>query len=376
MKLEADNPTKVSLKDLTRCLIRCDIDQKRYYDERLEKRDSRQDNRALVAALLGIYSTEYRVFINEREKEDNNKRENGKKKHKQFSSFKEKGKEDSLGKGKAYQNDNPTSDRGNFRRPSNNNPLPTTMLVSEVPKLTREVPENFVVLNGTINNPRDPTRCKEVLICLDPCSSINIIPPKLVKELKINVKEKFTSVKVIGNEPTLRTITDKVSINIPLVVKGSHDKIAKPFTFTTSFNITEHFEHTILLGQNFLEKHRIYTSYDNHGKRTTKIVNQGRDRLDYPTKDNTCLITVNIRNSTNFKELVTTKGLQELLVKPAKNDSVVTRYTQSPGNQIGEISACVDYSEPELPESQGLLSGNPIKELLATDKISKPEIER
>jgi len=41
------------------------------------ERDCRQDNQALVAALLGIYSTEYRIFVKRIE-------ENGKKKHKQF----------------------------------------------------------------------------------------------------------------------------------------------------------------------------------------------------------------------------------------------------------------------------------------------------
>jgi len=53
MNQESDNPTKITLKDLTHCLIRYDIDQRRYYDEKLEKRDSRQDNRTLVSALLG-----------------------------------------------------------------------------------------------------------------------------------------------------------------------------------------------------------------------------------------------------------------------------------------------------------------------------------
>ena len=97
MKLEADNPTKIFLKDLTRCLIRCDIDQKRYHDERLEKRDSQQENRALVAALLGIYSTKYRIFVNEKEREDINRKENGKSRNKQFFPSKEKNKEDNQG---------------------------------------------------------------------------------------------------------------------------------------------------------------------------------------------------------------------------------------------------------------------------------------
>jgi len=64
--------------------------------------------------------------------------------------------------------------------------------------------------------------------------------------------QKFTSVKVIGNNPTLCTMTDKVSINIPLAVKDSHDKRTKSFIFTSCFNIAEHFEFTILLGQNFI----------------------------------------------------------------------------------------------------------------------------
>ena len=94
--------------------------------------------------LLGIYSTEYRIFVNEWEKEENGRKENGKLKHKRFPPYKEKSKEDTQGKGKIHLNDNHTSNKGNFRRPSRifssyNNPLPTTMLVSEVPKLTRVV---------------------------------------------------------------------------------------------------------------------------------------------------------------------------------------------------------------------------------------------
>jgi len=52
------------------------------------------------------------------------------------------------------------TDKINFKRPSrifsrNNNYLPFTMLLREVPNLTREVSENFVVLNGTVNNSID-----------------------------------------------------------------------------------------------------------------------------------------------------------------------------------------------------------------------------
>ncbi|KAL6631436.1 hypothetical protein U3516DRAFT_737545 [Neocallimastix sp. 'constans'] len=112
----------IALKDLTRCLIRCDIDQKRYYDEKQEKE--------IVAK---ITDTEYRIFVNEWEKEENGRKENGKLKHKRFPPYKEKSKEDTQGKGKIHLNDNHTSNKGNFRRPSRifssyNNPLPTTML--------------------------------------------------------------------------------------------------------------------------------------------------------------------------------------------------------------------------------------------------------
>ncbi|KAG4091838.1 hypothetical protein H8356DRAFT_1326038 [Neocallimastix lanati (nom. inval.)] len=110
-----------------------------------------------------------------------------------------------------------------------------------------------------------------------------------------------TLVKVIGNGPTLCTMTDKST---------------KAFTFTTCFNIAEHFEYTILLRQNFLEKHKIYSRYDNQGKRTTKIVSQERNCLDYPTENNTCLITVITR-------IIATESLQELLIKPTKKERKV-----------------------------------------------------
>jgi hypothetical protein len=46
--------------------------------------------------------------------------------------------------------------------------------------IIRDVPENFNVLKKKIN-PTNPTKLKEVLICLDPCFNINIIPPKFRK---------------------------------------------------------------------------------------------------------------------------------------------------------------------------------------------------
>jgi len=42
MNLESDNPTKITLKDLARCLISGDNNQRRYYNKKLEKRDSPQ----------------------------------------------------------------------------------------------------------------------------------------------------------------------------------------------------------------------------------------------------------------------------------------------------------------------------------------------
>ena len=81
LNLESDNPTKITLKDLSRCLIRFEIEKRMYYDEKLEKRNSHQDNRALVAVLLGIYSTKYRNF-EKRKKKENVKIDSGKKKHK------------------------------------------------------------------------------------------------------------------------------------------------------------------------------------------------------------------------------------------------------------------------------------------------------
>jgi len=95
MNLESDSLTKITLKDLTLCLIRCDIDQTRYYDEKLEKRDSRHNKQAIVAALFGIYHTEHRIFVDEKEKDENVKKDSGKEKRKQYPTYSEKGKEDS-----------------------------------------------------------------------------------------------------------------------------------------------------------------------------------------------------------------------------------------------------------------------------------------
>jgi len=57
------------------------------------------------------------------------------------------------------------------------------------------------------------------------------------------------------------------SINIPFIVKISHHKIDKLFTFISCFNRVEHFEYTMLLGLNFLEKHKTYRYDDQEPQR-------------------------------------------------------------------------------------------------------------
>jgi len=146
------------------------------------------------------------------------------------------------------------TDKGNFKSPSrifsrNSNYLAFTMLLREVPNLTREVSENFVILNGTVNDSIDSSKYKEILIFLDPCSNINFILPKLVQELIINVKKKFILVEVKVKKPTPHTITNQIYVNIPFVVKGSNNKKAQSLAFTTRFNILDHFENTIHLRQ-------------------------------------------------------------------------------------------------------------------------------
>jgi len=82
MKFETDNPTKISLKDFTGCLIHCT----------LTRRDITTKSWKKEIALLGIYSSEYRIFVNEIERDENDRKENGKKKHKQYPPYKEKRK--------------------------------------------------------------------------------------------------------------------------------------------------------------------------------------------------------------------------------------------------------------------------------------------
>jgi len=85
-------------------------------------------------------------------------------------------------------------------------------------------------------------------------------------------------------------------------VKGSNNKKVQPFIFNTCFNIAKHFDHIILLGQNFLEKHKIYSHYDDQGKGTTNIV--WKKRLDYITEKKTCPMTIAANEGVNLKRPV------------------------------------------------------------------------